>query len=189
MFMRKILLFFAVAVAANAGPITWTLSDAVFGDGGTAVGSFVYDWSIQTVLSYSILTSGGNETDFPPFLFQNGGPNNIGVSVAPGPDYISFYSNFTNGNPNGLDLRLGPVSGLTDAGGVVDLDLSDSVQCYNCSPFRLFVSGQMIAEEAAVPEPSTVALTLLPLALGVILARRHRNTVLRKVMQAGLKSQ
>jgi len=189
MFMRKILLFFAIAVAANAGPITWTLSDAVFGDGGTAVGSFVYDASIQIVLSYSILTSGGNETTFPPFLFQNGAPDNTGVFVSTGADYISFHSSFTNGNLNGVDLRIGPVSGLTDAGGVVDLDLSDSVECYNCSPFRLFVSGQMIAEEAAVPEPSTIALTLLPLALGVILARRHRNTVLRKVMQAELKSQ
>lgn len=182
MFMRKIFFSFAIAVAAHASPLTWTLSNAVFDDQGTAVGSFVYDASTLTVLSYSIQTSGGNETTFPAFLFQNGAPQNTGATVWVGYDMIDFESSFTNGNANAVQLRLAPLAGLTDAGGVVNLDLSNLFQgeCYNCNPIRAFVSGQMIAGEAAVPEPSTVALTLLPLALGVILARRRRVRAARQ---------
>jgi hypothetical protein len=122
MFLRKILLFLAIAGAAYAGPVTWSLSNALFSDGGT------------------------------------------------------FGSTFTNGNLNGLQLRLAPVLSLTNAGGVVNFDLNNVYlgECFNCSPNRLFVSGRMIGE-APVPEPSTVALTLLPLALGVLTVRRLRH--------------
>lgn len=176
MFMRKILLLFAIAGAAYAGPVTWSLSNALFNDGGTAVGSFVFDASTNTVLSYSIATSGGDTNAFPAFLFQNGSPNNTGATVYTSLNIIDFGSTFTNGNLNGLQLRLASVLSLTDAGGVVNFDLNNFYlgECFNCSPNRAFVSGQMIGE-AAVPEPSTVALTLLPLALGVLTVRRLRH--------------
>jgi hypothetical protein len=168
---HRIALLVALAFAVQAGPITWNLNDAVFGDGGTAVGSFVYDASITTVVSYSIQTSAVSNPAFPGFLYQNGAPNNLGAMVIPVPYYILFETSFTNGNLNGIELRLAPVAGLTDAGGVVSLDLSSlSVECYNCSPFRLFVSGELVS--AGVPEPATGLLVLVPLAWGVLVRRR-----------------
>ena len=153
----------------QAAPLTWTLNNAVFGDGGTAVGSFVYDASTLTVVSYSIQTS-QDAPDFPGFLYQNGAPNNISATVFPISDLILFATSFTNGNPNGIQLRLAPVAGLTDAGGVVSLNLNSglSVECYNCSPHRPFVSGEMVS----VPEPATALLVLVPLAWGVLVRRR-----------------
>jgi hypothetical protein len=175
MYFRKLMICLAIAVAANATPITWTLSNAVFSDEGTATGWFIYDASLETVLSYSIGTSGGNTTTIPAFLFQNGAPNNTGATVYPGNDLIDFRTSFTNGNLNGLELRLAPLAGLTNAGGTVNIDLSNPYQaeCYNCFPGRVFVSGQLVGV-ATVPEPSTAVLALLPLALGAIRLYRRR---------------
>ncbi len=168
MLSRFILLLSLVAVA-QGGPITWSLNNAVFGDGGTAVGSFVFDATTQTVLSYSIQTSQGSNPAFPGFLYQDGAPGNTGVFTSTMGNFILFETSFTNGNPNGIELRLAPLSGLTNAGGVVALGTS-SVECYNCDPFRTFVSGQMVAE--GVPEPATALLVLIPLAGGVLIRRR-----------------
>ena len=172
MILHRIALLVAVAFAVQAAPITWNLNIAVFADGGTAVGSFVYNALTTTVVSYSIQTSAGSDPAFPGFLYQNGAPNNIGASVFPIGDIILFDTSFNNGPLNGLQLRLAPVAGLTDAGGVVSLDLVNTVmaECYNCDPYRLFVSGEMVS--ASVPEPATVLLVLVPLAWGVLVRRR-----------------
>ena len=168
MILQKIVLLVAVAFAVQAAPITWNLNNAVFADGGTAVGSFVYNALTTTVVSYSIQTSAGSNPALPGFLYQNGAPNNIGAFVfSVG---ILFATSFNNGQLNGLELRLAPRAGLTDAGGVVSLDLASAVECYNCSPYRLFVSGEMVS--ASVPEPATGLLVLVPLAWGVLVRRR-----------------
>ena len=79
-----------IAVSMSASPITWTLQNAVFNDGGVATGSFVFDADTQTVVSYNIQTSGGNTTNFPAFLFQNGVGYNMYASPNPPTNTIYF---------------------------------------------------------------------------------------------------
>jgi hypothetical protein len=175
MILHRIVLLVALAVAVQAAPLTWTLSNAVFGDGGTAVGSFVYDASTVAVVSYSIQTSAGADPNFSGFLYQNGAPNDTGVIVYSGLDMIDFTTNFANSHGTNLQLRLAPLAGLTNAGGVVSFDFTNVYlgECYNCSPFRQFASGQMVsAVSAGVPEPATALLVLIPLACGVLVRRR-----------------
>lgn len=46
------------SLAVHAGPITWTLSDVIFEDGGSASGSFTYDADGVAYTNVSITTSG-----------------------------------------------------------------------------------------------------------------------------------
>jgi hypothetical protein len=162
--MRIVLLSLALAATLNAAPLTWVLENAAFTDGGTATGWFVFDADTEQVLSYSILTSGGNTSVFPAFLFQNGAPDNLGAYYDPYNGGFMFDSSFTNGYPDDLQLRLAPVGGvLTDAGGVLSLDLNSpwQAECYNCSPYRVFQSGEL----SSTPEPGSGLMALLAAAL------------------------
>ena len=169
MLSRIAVLFLAGALAIQATMVTWTLANAQFSDGGTATGSFVYDAASQTVLSYSILASGGNEVTFPAFLFQNGVGLNRDVVVDPALDVLWFRTWYI-GFGTYLHLVLTPLAGLTDAGGTVNLDLTNLRlgECYNCNPWRGFVSGQMVGTPGAtaIPEPATGGAVLL--ALGAL---------------------
>ena len=176
--MKTLLLALTLAAALRAGPLTWVLKDAVFADGGTATGSFVFDASTQQISSYNILTSGGDTSVFPAFLFQNGTPSNVGADAVPDADIIVFSSNFDNGYLEDLELRLAPLSGLTDAGGVVSLDLTNGYmgECFNCEPYRVFVSGEMdAATPEPTPEPATGLLVLLALAAATLAGRARLN--------------
>ena len=44
--------------------IEWTLSSVTFDDGGTATGTFEYDWNTNTYSAINILTAGGNTSLF-----------------------------------------------------------------------------------------------------------------------------
>ena len=82
---------------------------------------------------------------------------------------------------------IGPGSGRSGAllGGVavaLDLDNGFGGECYNCNPFRPFVSGSLFAQGigtgSAVPEPGTWALMLLGFfGIGGIRRRRARQNV------------
>jgi hypothetical protein len=141
--------------------VTWTLQNAVFSDYGTATGSFVFDNTTDTIVSYDISTSGGDTGTFPAFVFENGAPDNTGTYVDTGNDYLNFETDITQpgGNPYGdLQLQL-PTYPLPAMGGTVWFDLSNPYQaeCYNCDPYRSFVSGD-VTTVSAVPEPGVVTL-------------------------------
>ncbi len=142
--------------------ITWNLQDATFTDGGVATGFFVFDSTTQTVSSYDISVSGGDTATFPNFVYQNDTPHNTGASDAPG--CLAFLTDIdTFANPdwiNNRQLRL-PTLPLPDSGGTVSLDLLNIYQgeCYNCSPWRAFASGEVSSSDTTpVPEPGTLAL-------------------------------
>jgi hypothetical protein len=161
-----------------ATPLTWTLQNVTFSDGGTATGSFVYDASTETVVSYSISVSGGNTTVFPPFVYQNGGADNTGTSVVSGDGVIDFNTDLESGfHQRFLALPVLPLP----ASGTQALDLTNpyGAECYDCNPYRTFASGQVVS--SAAPSPTTVpvlsrwalaGLAILLLAAGVLLLSR-----------------
>jgi hypothetical protein len=163
-----LILLFASA-AAHAVPVTWTVQGAMFDDGGTLTGSFVWDSDTRAVVSYDLWVSGGNTAKFAPFNYKNGAAHNTRVWVG---SFIFFDTDLAN--PPYVDasrqLRL-PVSAsvLTDLGGRLTFDLTNeniALECFNCSPSRLLVSGGLLA---GVPEPATaglLALAVTALALG-----------------------
>ena len=104
-----ICVFALLSSAANAVPITWTLQNVVFEDGGTASGSFVYDAVTGIASAANIQTS--SETIFGSaytFIIDTN-PTKLAVTTAMG--FNAFKNEFI------LDLFF--VNALTDAGGCV----------------------------------------------------------------------
>ena len=52
------------AGSAQSTPVTWTLDNAVFDDGGQANGSLVYDDDTHTLISADITTTAGSTVTF-----------------------------------------------------------------------------------------------------------------------------
>lgn len=165
--LLALVLFLSVAPLCWAGSVnTWTLQNAVFSDGATATGSFVFNSATNTLVSYDIDVSGGNTSFIQSFVFQNGTPDNTFASVTTlGGDFTLILGtdilSSLNPYPDGLVLRLVFSGPLTSAGGTVALALSNDFQgeCFNCYPYRPFVSGYVTTSPASpTPEPATLAL-------------------------------
>lgn len=169
-------------VAAHAAPLTWTLTDAVFADGGLATGSFVWDADTQTLGDYAFSTSGGDTDVFSPAAYTNanaGEPAIYSRNTFNGVD-IRLYIFSIQSAPNDFrNLYISVTKDLTNAGGKVSLDLTSAYaagECFYCNPYRPFASGYLVADggAGAVPEPATWAVMLVGFgALGGALRRRR----------------
>lgn len=183
-FLFGLLVF--VCASVSAAPLKWYLQDVTFKDGGTATGWFYFDAASEMVGDYRIQVSGGDTQTFPAFIYQNGAPNNtyaiyFGMFDRP---FFSFSTDIIGGPflTGVRQLRLAVVQPLTNDGGTVLLDLENdfAVECYNCSPFRLYVRGSLTTSltggpggggPSEIPEPST--LWLCSAALVFLAARRR----------------
>lgn len=142
-FVRALALFasFVFCCAANAYPVTWTLSGVTFDDGGTATGYFVYDADIDTLSTFSVSVAGGATTTFPPFTYDNASSSGSVYSFGAG-DVGTVLDQ--NGTSRGI--RIPAVSALTDAGGTLAVNIAGrgAAECYNCGPARVFTGGNLI---------------------------------------------
>ena len=182
--MRKLLMLALLATGVSlAANTTWTLQNCAFGDGGIATGSFVWDGSsvVRAMrsrcrvaippTSRRLRTRTARPTTPEPLI------NDL---------HLVRLRICLDGSPGAnRQLRL-PVLPLPSGGGTVSLDLSNPAQaeCYNCSPYRSFVSGSVTASPGsttptAVPTLSDWALTamaILMFACGLaIIARASRK--------------
>src|SRR5262245_15913115 len=134
------------ATSAFAIPITWSLQNAVFGEGATATGSFTYDVNTDTYSAWNISVTAGT---FPAFNY-NPSVSFVGVHSSNAVDFVENV-----GASVDRYIRLAFSTPLTNAGGLVSLDLVSSYECNNCDIFRRFTSGSVTS--TAVPEPSSPA--------------------------------
>jgi hypothetical protein len=136
-----------LAQFAAAADIAWLLDGVTFTDGGTASGYFVYNADTGGFGDFSLSTSGGNTTDFPPFVYDEtdafGSTHQFDAGLQPS---LLFTQ---DGSGSQLrQFRVTPTDALTDAGGttVIVLDYTGSNECFNCNPFRHIASGNLIAD-------------------------------------------
>lgn len=170
------------SVHVQAIPLTWTLTDVTFDTGGTATGSFVYDADTNALSNWNIFTTAG---DGPFHLtdknYTTSNASQFLAPVSPGPFGMAWYTILESsefGHPFNSALkatiRIGTTSLLTNAGGVVGLDLmNQSGECYSCSRFRAFNAGTLVARTFDVPEPTILSLMVIALA-GIGFARRRK---------------
>ncbi|MEQ8934244.1 MAG: VPLPA-CTERM sorting domain-containing protein [Amphiplicatus sp.] len=157
-----------LTVPANAAPVTWTLVNAVFEDGGTASGTFTYDADTNVYSAIDIVTTAGS--------IQNGAEYHIAA-----PMFVHAATRFgavpvPSPGLTGLTIfSITWASALTNAGGLVSILTADHASAegvclnFNCSSFngylggaRLFVSGYVTTSE--VPLPAALPMFLAGLA-------------------------
>jgi hypothetical protein len=163
--------------AARANPIVWTLSGVRLSDGSTLTGSFVLDADAPvppTGLSqYEIVVSGG--LVLPDFTYEPSDAFSslqfyafIGTNGQPAERLNAFRGNPPNDTALEL-LYLDPVTFLTDAGGVVPLDLANSTGQLSNGEVSYatvdVVTGSFIGAPANVPEPGALVLCLAGLLI------------------------
>lgn len=151
------------ALAAQAVPITYTLTGVTFTDGTSATGSFTFDADTKKSSGYSIVTMPGILSAFEWNLSNSGlyygggaGPNNFSLITFSG----NRVFNFSFVNP------------LTNAGGNDLINIASTYECNNCGTYRRVNAGSVTS--VAVPEPGTLAL-LLPVLAGIGYTARRRQ--------------
>lgn len=139
-----------VAGVSQAMPVTWTLQNVTFDDGGTASGWFVYDADTPQALTtqFSISVSGGDVKTFPPITYD---PSNASMYVADG-GTGNTGAVFSLNDSSGRGIRIPAVSALTDAGGTLAVNIAGlgAAECYNCGPARLYTGGNLVGTAAPV---------------------------------------
>ncbi len=138
---------FFVGTPALAEHVSWELVGVTFEEGGIVEGTFYYDTVTGDVFNVALSVSGGNEIDFPPTTYTD-------------EHYLECYYNwapectFMFEMAANRQLRLTFVEPLVAGGGTVAVDTqteydSGSVECYNCNPWRIIVSGSIVGVTVA----------------------------------------
>jgi hypothetical protein len=166
------------ALAAHAEPVTWTLNNVQFDDGGTASGWFVWDAAVWNVDQNKWGVYGA-------FDIQTSTGAGLGwnYSSADGNNFAWHIDMFTanslawaanGGDEPWIDLQF--ASALPD-GGNATVAVSGGWECDALfwTACRSAVSGEVQASPATVPEPGSIGLAGVALFGLSVAARRHRR--------------
>ncbi|HUA63798.1 MAG TPA: hypothetical protein VML19_33930 [Verrucomicrobiae bacterium] len=142
-----------VVIPANANAITWNLQGVTFTDGTALTGYFIFDADTGALSNWnlSVLAQPSCTGCLTAFSYT---PSS-GMSYVSSTDQgFSFFNNaFTR------ELDLGLVAPLTDSGGTIAIDSTQSVEfsITNSSDFRNTMGGN-VDDPAPVSEPASMIL-------------------------------
>lgn len=177
----------AIAQISFASTVTWNLNNVAFSDGATASGSFDFNADTNTLSNWDISVTSGALSAFTYIPADS-----TAGSYFQETGYQDELLFMVNGSTR--QLRLTPLTALTDAGGTVDINLntfgggSGSVECFNCGPYRLVVSGSFDTETPGTPEPCSMGLLGIGFAGTVLSARKRRSLLSREIQTSALAS-
>ncbi len=176
-----LILTLALAPMSFASTVTWNLSDVTFSDGASATGNFQFDADSNTFSSWNINVTAGALSAF---TYTNANSSPFDGVQASGYQPTFFFSQ----NGSTRQLRITPLTALTDAGGTVAINLntwgggSGSVECDNCTPYRNIVSGSLTTDSlGGVPEPGSMCLLGIGLVCASIFGSRWKSRMMQRV--------
>ncbi len=157
---------------AVATPVTWTIVDGTFGDGGTLSGNFTIDLNKGQILNWDVVSTDGSSLagfDFTPSTsnaYESSSTEIFFKSINPVTDPFGTSSRY---------LFFYFAAPLTNAGGDIDLTTA-TYECDNCAPSRHLSDGGV---STTVPEPGNalalaVSLLMFPVARQFIRKRSAR---------------
>lgn len=172
--MKKLIVIVVVSIfslAVNAAPVTWTLNDVHFDDGGTAVGSYDYDAVANIYSNVFITTTEGS-------IFSGSSYNDACNVSTCHPDFIDSRPVFENVTGTYIErlLVFSLQGAMTNSGGVLQI-LAGGIGCeLSCEVddalrSRIVVAGSV----SAVPVPA--AAWLFGSALAVLGWLRRQQLV------------
>jgi len=149
--------------SAWAIPVTWTLNNVVFDDGGIASGSFTVDADTNEVTNVNVFTTTGTTL--------------TGVDYSDSLDLGGCCSNFVNLTllDDGGNLFLIFDSPLTNGGGMMDLVVTGTNCINNACGIRSGVGTRLILSGSATAVPLTAAAWLFGSGLGLLGWMRRRQ--------------
>ncbi|AFY70841.1 hypothetical protein Pse7367_2584 [Thalassoporum mexicanum PCC 7367] len=152
---------------ASAEAIVWTLNNVQYTDGTTIAGSFDYDSDTNTYSSINIVSSAGTTFPFQDSNFYPGTSINY-TSTSGSPTASSYISETvadTSGSGRTYTLNLQFLTGLTNAGGTIDITAA-SEEAYSAGGFSRPINTALSPTVSAVPIPFEFESTLGLVALG-----------------------
>lgn len=180
-----------LALSASAAPVTWTLTDTTFDDGGTATGSFVYDADTNLYSHVNITTTTGSIRVGETYTHVCSGPCAPQADI--GADFVLFLNEESSDDM--LDkpaVSLVFEEALSDTGTEVNIifsfeSLCDVSDCsaVNTSVSRMLATGRVtsqpfvppVAVATPVPTLGQWSLMLLtPLLAGITALRTRRHS-------------
>ena len=162
--------FLLSATTANATPITWTLQNVVFNDGGVATGTFTYDADTDTLTNVSITTTAGS--------IRGGDTYGVGTNNEHDTlfDAINTFPVQVGVTPR---LIFSLASPMTNAGGTIAIGNPFRLEftCGNSNCQVITQGRSMVSGSINAPEPT--AMLLFGTAAAGLLARRRSTSALR----------
>lgn len=119
--------------------VRWFFDGATFSDGGVATGYVDQSPADTSILKIAVSVSGGNTATYSPLTYNNG---NSTATI-----FNALYANQAIHSVAQVgtirELRYTGQAPLHHDGGRVALDLANSQECFNCAPYRTFVTGTL----------------------------------------------
>jgi hypothetical protein len=166
-----------VSAAAQAGTVgSYQLSDVTFDDGGTASGTFSFDFATSMFTTYSFVTTPGTKVGGFDYT-----PDNSQPQITPGSpefpyEHLGFYTPVGNTHFLMLTLNEGALS-ASDSPGTNLLTAAEVANVDVDPPQASFSTGGTLSA-APVPVPASGLLLLTALsALGIGAIRRANSVV------------
>lgn len=134
---RRLIQAGALFTDPNPTRVRWFFDNASFADSGSITGYIDTNPADSSIVKAAVSVDGGNTASFPPLIYT------LANSAEFIYDFAGANQRMHELNQTTRLIRFAGQAPLFQDGGRVAIDLGNSVECFNCAPFRDFAKGSL----------------------------------------------